>query len=920
MINRCINSLNDTKVSILLILIVVFISYWQILFLNIWQDDNALIFKVEHFTEAAGVFGLGAFGAGPYRYIALPFIPVEHFFGDNLIAYYSLCLVFYTLAALSVYFLGRVLFKSKLIATFSSLIFAAGFVGLEGVSRLFNSIQTSYSIALTCLMFALLYIFCQKKIIWSYLLAIPLFYLTIETGYVRTQYIMLPVAVLFILYAWQKQKILDKLKNLIFLFPFILIYYYQYFSSPDPRSSSIKELLVNLSSGKFEYLYGLFGSIGSLFVNPYLSDLLFSVSRGVSNNPYHQLLFIGLSIILILLIIVFKTRRFFLLLPLSIIWLFLQRPIFQKSELISIVSTEIHTKTLFSTFVGGEIILIFLFYIISLKEKDKKLMVLFFLSWAIGNVLAYSFYLPLNPLETTSRYLTHSLAPLSLLIGVIFLFNLKNKISIPQKRNIFFVIFLILVSIFSTNIFLFNFRENISIPTKKFYSQLKKYLPSFDKGEIFYFDVSEDPLVRQRFKDFFSVGSMPDSTAIAIRYGVDRYDFFLTESFDELSTKIKLKEDLKKVKTFYFDGSNLLDTTNEFLNFTLNSPVVNIPLQSIKGNSDSIVYDTFDTKTEFRVDGKQTIGSSPEVSIETDASSIIPAKLSFDMKLDLLSPSLPYKNSGSDLIPEINDKILYYKYLDYLQEFRKTVDISSRSIWRNNSVSNLVDGRNDSIWWGDRGYWDSFVRKIINDPEYLLLDTHKISKISGITYVTNRLQTTPTEYKIFVSKDLQKWDLISTIKRPLSHDKSRIVDLFSPMDARFIKIEFYKTVMNDSPDMSEIAVIPSGFEKLNFDLLENLINNPFFEILNNEELQAAMHYISQYGKIKLFWRTINDSTQDSWKFREIPVIADGLFHSYSVEIPAGGSKFAEFTLKEINFPVDLKLKNVRIDYISPVKI
>lgn len=52
------------KFTLVLISLVAAISFGQMLNFDLWQDDNALIFKLQHHNEASGVFGAGILGLG----------------------------------------------------------------------------------------------------------------------------------------------------------------------------------------------------------------------------------------------------------------------------------------------------------------------------------------------------------------------------------------------------------------------------------------------------------------------------------------------------------------------------------------------------------------------------------------------------------------------------------------------------------------------------------------------------------------------------------------------------------------------------------------------------------------------------------------------------------------------------------------
>src|SRR5260221_228194 len=59
------------------------ISYGQMFWMGIWQDDNAIFFKLQHINEAAGFFGKGLIGEGPYRFSFTPYWFIYKIFGEG---------------------------------------------------------------------------------------------------------------------------------------------------------------------------------------------------------------------------------------------------------------------------------------------------------------------------------------------------------------------------------------------------------------------------------------------------------------------------------------------------------------------------------------------------------------------------------------------------------------------------------------------------------------------------------------------------------------------------------------------------------------------------------------------------------------------------------------------------------------------
>src|SRR3989344_33302 len=114
----------------ILLLLTVLISYGQILFMQPWQDDNALFFKLANIKEPAGYLGRGLFGEGPYKYTAFFYYPLYKIFGFNTYAFFSESLIFYFLAALCIYKLFSEII-SKPAGRVAGTLFAAGYVAAD---------------------------------------------------------------------------------------------------------------------------------------------------------------------------------------------------------------------------------------------------------------------------------------------------------------------------------------------------------------------------------------------------------------------------------------------------------------------------------------------------------------------------------------------------------------------------------------------------------------------------------------------------------------------------------------------------------------------------------------------------------------------------------------------------------------------
>ena len=173
----------------IILFVVVLISYGQLLGMYVWQDDNALFFKLAHIEEKAGYLGAGSIGVGAYKWIQTPYIPIYNIFGFSTIFYFAFAIICYFLTTLTIYKLAQKMFGEKA-ARLASLFYAAGYIASDGFIRLFNAIITSISIILiNFLAFCYWKFYKDGKIKW-YLLALLFYFLSVEFGPGRTHYLI----------------------------------------------------------------------------------------------------------------------------------------------------------------------------------------------------------------------------------------------------------------------------------------------------------------------------------------------------------------------------------------------------------------------------------------------------------------------------------------------------------------------------------------------------------------------------------------------------------------------------------------------------------------------------------------------------------------------------------------------------------
>lgn len=894
--------LYDRKLVVFIaaISILVFVSYWHLLKFDIWQDDNALIFKVQHPHEQVGVFGAGEFGLGAYRYVAYPYILLSKVFGVNLSIFYFTGLVIHIAAVASVFFLSKLLFNKKDIAFLTALLFSISYIGLESLIRLFNSIQTSLSILFISLTFFFLYLYKLKKNVYYLIYSSLFFFLSIEIGYVRMQYSIIPLLTFWLLYFFNASKFSI---SLITIIPFLGIYIYEYVLNSDSRTSLINIFLGHLGRGNFEYLYSFFASSGYLVIPDLFLNSIYNFSSKIAGSHLMGLYFIEFLVMLVQLIIHYlilwkKDRKYFLIVGLFVlIWAVLHRIFFINLYISNLQGYQ--GVSLLASFVGGIIIIYSLSFIKYLNFlKDLKKLYIFFWIWVFSNVAVYSVYLPLVPLETTSRYLSHSSAPFTMIVGLIY-FSLIKNLRIKFKYSLSVAI---LINILLSFFYVQNFYINKMLPIKNFYTQLKLFVPNFEKGSVIYFEVADDLISKQQFADFFSVGSMPDTTAIAVRYELDRYDFQITQNFDEFQKIVKNKPD-SPAYAFYYGNGYLTDKTTK-----INELINNNQLGTI---DEEIML------TSSLSDKKNGVLVTNEVKMIVGQSQIpvFPVIVKFDARVllnDFVNRDYPLKITESIDKNELkctnffNEKVLkdYYQTLKSKEKISKIMDIRTQSEEKNFNMGKIKDNDTNTVWRGGRGNW------IENHYEEISIELSEMIKVYEFDWYNAYPDTTPIKYQIDVSLDGINWTTVMHENTDKKKDSGWINELLNDVSVRFIKFKVSDTYEHDSPAISEIRIIESGIDKVFIDAKINLLEEGYcFESDKTLQLvrEENMNILRDF---KVTFIT-TDEIRDYILTKNLDLIVNYEYNQYNFQVDLKGLRIKEIRFGPAQFPADIKIRNIK---------
>src|SRR3989344_2456705 len=486
------------KFVLLLLLIVVILAYWQTLHMYFWIDDNAVIYKLQHLNQEIGYWGKGIVGSGPYRHIIDQFIPFYPFFKTNPTPYYAVGIFLYFLTSVSIYFFVRLITKNKLLAFASALIFSAGYVGSDSIYGITNSWQTLRGIMMSLGTFALYYKYFQTKEMKWYVLSVFLFFLSLDTVYIRAHGLVFAIIVFDVLYYPLKINMSSLGKSVLRLIPFVLIHYYIYLTSlAYAKGFGILNLLTLVfEEGKYYLLTIPIQDIGNLIIPDVFSKKLDSIFRDY---------------------------------------------VFLHNEV-----------SLFSLIFGAIFTISTLFIILKYYKKQKRVTTIFIFSvvWMIANFVIFYLRETNHTLWTTHRYFTYSFVGLAIYwsTGLSLIFDNRKKL------------FWIAIGIVSLTYIILSvahqkeFNEKRSFPARKFFSTFDSIVPNIPKNSVLYFNLANNNKVKDEFGSFFG-GMFSEGSNLAIYTDDIDYmnEFTFTYKFDDIYNFLTTgMTSLDKVYTFYY--------------------------------------------------------------------------------------------------------------------------------------------------------------------------------------------------------------------------------------------------------------------------------------------------------------------------------------------------------------------------------
>ncbi|MBI3495291.1 glycosyltransferase family 39 protein [Candidatus Berkelbacteria bacterium] len=634
----------------LVIGVLVLIAFHQTLRMYFWQDDYAFMFRLQHLNESAGQFGKGIFGNGPYRFIYTPMVLFYPLFKIQPFWYLLTSIIFRLGSLFGVYLFVKELLGNRRSALVATAISGVSFVGSETMLRITNTYQTSLGLLLATLMGYYLLRYFHHNRLKDYLIGLILFTAAIEMAYVRSHGLVLIALTILVLKFFEQKR---QWRDLALMLPFGAVFYGVYLAT-QADGDKITPYLQHLSLKPVAMLINLIGN---------------TIVPDVTTQSIDRVIQLGAPV-----------HKFF-------------GDVAPSGVLVGAVSIMAITLLIKKLWRRNHI-------------EARALLIA--LAWIIANLLLYHIRTPSTLFESTHRYFTYSAVGVAIIIAVIA--------ELYQKTPKIFhsIVASVIVLNIGLNInYELHFVQRISSPARQFYLDLHREMPVIEKDAVIFFDVKDDPNLGFQFNNFFHVASMPESTAIAVHYGIDRYDFSLVDHFEELLMLIDQgKTSIDRVHTFFYDGT--LHNTTDQVRAALSHGT---DKQSLSGE---MYYETpmvtqngsqFGSNDGITINHLSATAAGPiELAIDANIALKMPDKFPF---YDLTQSGLTKDATGAQ-IQQITqtlpaDRGFALAYLASYRDFLEQSKVSAETTWQIYRPEYVLDHNPHSYWLADRNRWGELV-------------------------------------------------------------------------------------------------------------------------------------------------------------------------------------------------------------------
>lgn len=893
------------KHFILFLVITNLISYGQMLWMYPWQDDNALFFKLAHLDEGAGYFGPGPIGNGLTKYAHTPFIPIYFLFGHNTVAYFTLLIILYIVSTLMVY-KSFSLILGETGGRIAGFLYGAGYVISDGIWRMANSATTSLSIIfINLFLVAYWQLYKKGNPLW-YALAFLGFFLSQEITIVRAHYFFIIVVLFELIFFALRRFPLSLFFSILRLIPFFFIFTNWALAASSSRTGEARDFLSAFIEGKFHLYYGFLSSITNLVIPDWSTNHLFVAQRWVDSVAQVHIPILRLILLLfpgVVIFILLKKHKFGkILIPLFLLintfWVLISKQLFVSS----LLSPSIEQS--FIATLGGSILL---FSAVIFFVLDKKRWIFLFLTlWLLINISVYSAYNPTFQYGTVERYMAHSFVALVGIFGLLFISLPKRDLGSQVAKGS--LVLLGIGNLFAAVFYQNNILHTRSFPAREFYRNLKTLMPTLNKGTVLYFDISDN--MQRYYNDAISTAMMPETTAFAWRYGIDRYDIKLTNNFDEL-LKMVTADNIQRenIKGFWYSSDGLIDNSQQIKDFLNGTVKARFDVSGLSKVSSTVL-------TQGKLGA---VWDQPDIEMIFDKPpvSVLPLEITLNITAQPLGIGQGYPltwnkaNLAADQRQFWNDKKLRTLALEYEKEKEDLVLKSKYRVsseWQKNVAKNLYDGDVESFWQSERTGWG-------REFTFIEVELPHVDKVDRIVWVNGFSSNTPVGYHIDVSVDGDKWQEVARVNKfaKVDNREPQVVS-FPQVSARFVRMVLTETLNGDSPVVAEFWVVPSKFSGLDIRLAEQFLENPFALVTDEKGFTDTLIGLWDKGEVQIFWESNKKNGWQTTRNARLEIYYNGKPRQYKFILPAGGTRISKIKISNISVPGKMFLDGIEIGY------
>lgn len=778
-----------------------------------------------------------------YRFI---YKPLYAMFELHPFGYFALGVGTYFLATLSVYALTRVITKRPDIAYLSSLIFATGYIGVDQYTMMIVSSGNNLTIVLIAAALMAYLFWIEHQRLGYYIASICIFALSLKFVPYRAYSLILFIPTVELLYTFMVgpwRGIVKKLGfSILRLLPFYVIgKYFGIFGYGNVGTFSVEKIIAYTSPAMLEEFIAILGRM--MLPSPILVQLGFTVSTRT-----HAAAGILMSLLVVTLTFLLRHRK---------------------------------------------------------ANRKIGLYLMLFLALTIEGYAGYFLLLPsFSSSGAVNRYLPIAFIGYSALFPLIFwalgvILYIQRNSWYRAVTTLVIVGFITVLATASRRYVSAHVKEQ-GLPASKFFPQFKSYIPVMPQHLSLYMDYPNYYPAIPRLGKILSNAMFPYEVTFAVQYNVPIDHVSFTLSFDEYVKRLTHPTPGEKFHSFYYDGNNLRDTTNDIL-------------QSLQSDKTTIVARNIPA----------TVVPNDKKIVTVDmqgASSFGKQQLELTMKLTPLdgnqfaypyfvgSPSAILKKEIRDFFDHRQiDRSAMFSYFTARKQYYNTVQATGTESHQDYPYKFMIDNRLDTYWVDAEHLWQLKAKY----KQSFVIDLGMVKKVSRIVWIPVSGRE-PSVYKISLSADNMNWQRVDARStRVPTGDSFLVTDAFDPAWLRYIRYEIDDTRNGQTPGMRELEVVEEAYRDIDPILAWRIGNAPFEYIKNQEELREAYAYVANHGVLRILTKTNKEDVLANQYFVSLPVFVDGQTHTYTVPIPSRGTTLETLGI-EAAYPMEVRVEQMRV--------